>query len=243
MPSLLRRVKSLFAPHDKKCEIPVMLAEKDNYLATHVELPSLAPARSRKALRRYEYDYHNVSPVAATPYFPATPHPSICLPASLLTIALGLSDHGAVGLAFLASGQHECLQGQKRTQSYTDSKRNSDADEDVKWPTVHANSPVARGSSSMPVSRTSGRTGTPQPLPQPEIYYLPTNSSVSVNTVGIAHAQRFPPPQASLQQRPQQPYRQYGHGRRLDDDRDRLGLSERKGEWTGGIHYKLDTPG
>ena len=142
-----------------------------------------------------------------------------------------------------ASGQHECLQGQKRTQSYTDSKRNSDADEDVKWPTVHANSPVARGSSSMPVSRTLGRTGTPQPLPQPGIHYLPTNSSVSVNTVGIAHAQRFPPPQASLQQRLQQPYRQYGHGRRLDDDRDRLGLSERKGEWTGGIHYKLDTPG
>ena len=72
MPSLLKRVKSLFAPqHDKKREIPFALAEKDDYLATHVELPSLAPARSRRALRRYEYDYSSVSPVTATPVFPA----------------------------------------------------------------------------------------------------------------------------------------------------------------------------
>ena len=72
-----------------------MLAEKDNYLATHVELPSLAPARSRKALRRYEYDYHNVSPVAATPYFPAV---SV---KALLTAAYDPSHYLAPSVRFL----------------------------------------------------------------------------------------------------------------------------------------------
>lgn len=109
-------------------------------------------------------------------------------------------DHGAVGLALLASGQHECLQGQKRNQSNTGSKQSSDGDKDVKRPTAHVNGLVARGSSSMPVSRASSRTGTPQPLPQPGTHYSPTNSSVSVNSVGITHAQPFTPPQASAQQ-------------------------------------------
>ena len=72
MPSILKRVKSFFVPHfDKKREIPLVAAEKDDYLVTRVELPSLAPARSRRALRRYEYDYSSVSPVAAAPIFPA----------------------------------------------------------------------------------------------------------------------------------------------------------------------------
>jgi transcription factor SFP1 len=110
-------------------------------------------------------------------------------------------DHGAVGLALLASGQHECLQGQKRNQSNTGSKQGADGDKDIKRPTTTlTNGLVSRASSSMPVSRASSRTGTPQPLPQPGIHYSPTNSSVSVNTVGMTHAQPFTPPQASAQQ-------------------------------------------
>lgn len=73
MPSLLRRVKSFFVPrlHDKKRDVPLVLAEKDDYLAMIVVLPSLAPSRLRRALRRYEYDSPSVSPVATSPVFPA----------------------------------------------------------------------------------------------------------------------------------------------------------------------------
>ena len=110
-------------------------------------------------------------------------------------------DHGAVGLALLASGQHECLQGQKRNQSNTGSKQGADGDKDIKRPTsTLTNGLVSRASSSMPVSRASSRTGTPQPLSQPGVHYSPTNSNVSVNSVGMTHAQPFTPPQASAQQ-------------------------------------------
>ena len=71
MVSFLQRVKTLFA-RDKKHEIPLVLTEAD-CLAMHViDLPGLAPARSRKALRRYEYEYHNthLGPPELVPIFP-----------------------------------------------------------------------------------------------------------------------------------------------------------------------------
>ncbi|KAK2464962.1 hypothetical protein APHAL10511_003038 [Amanita phalloides] len=104
-------------------------------------------------------------------------------------------DHGAVGLALLASGQHECLQGQKRNQSNSGSKQSADGDKDMKR-TVPKGL-VARGSSSMPVSRASSRTGTPQPLQQPGSHYSPTNSSLNT---AVTHAQPFTPPHSSQQQ-------------------------------------------
>ncbi|KAF8633124.1 hypothetical protein AX15_001504 [Amanita polypyramis BW_CC] len=106
-------------------------------------------------------------------------------------------DHGAVGLALLASGQHECLQGQKRNQ--TNSKQNTDGDKDTKQPIVNSGL-TSRGSSSVPVSRAASRTGTPQPLlpSQGQGHYSPTNTNVS--NIGVTHAQPFTPPQAGSQQ-------------------------------------------
>ncbi|PFH52511.1 hypothetical protein AMATHDRAFT_2227 [Amanita thiersii Skay4041] len=120
-------------------------------------------------------------------------------------------DHGAVGLALLASGQHECLQGQKRGQhhqSATSGTQGPDGDKDGRRRSIQSPS---RGSASMPVSRATSRTGTPQPLPQqppnqqvPAQHYSPMNANVSVpggiNALGMTQAQPFTPPQANASQ-------------------------------------------
>jgi len=118
-------------------------------------------------------------------------------------------DHGAVGLALLASGQHESLQGQKRNQhSNAASPPPGDEKEFKRRLSGHSINLAGRGSASMPVSRASSRTGTPQPLPQshlPGSHYSPTNTNATVsmptgiNTMGITHAQPFTPPQAGSQ--------------------------------------------
>jgi len=114
-------------------------------------------------------------------------------------------DHGAVGLALLASGQHECLQGQKRNQQSNASspQPSDDNNKDLKRRTsAHSVGLGSRGSASMPVSRASSRTGTPQPMPQG--HYSPTNANATINglnnnAMSIAHAQPFTPPQANAQ--------------------------------------------
>ncbi|KIL63695.1 hypothetical protein M378DRAFT_179145 [Amanita muscaria Koide BX008] len=118
-------------------------------------------------------------------------------------------DHGAVGLALLASGQHECLQGQKRNHNSASSQQNGEEKDIKRRSSVHLVGMTSRGSSSMPVSRASSRTGTPQPLPQSPLagsHYSPPNANASIsvpagiNTMGITHAQPFTPPQAGSQQ-------------------------------------------
>ncbi len=70
MVSFFQRVKTLFA-RDKKREMPIILTEAD-YLAMHViELPGLEPTRSKKTLRRHEYEYYNTNrPLELVPIFP-----------------------------------------------------------------------------------------------------------------------------------------------------------------------------
>jgi hypothetical protein len=90
MVSFFHRIKTLFA-RDKKREIPLILTKAD-YLAMHViELPGLEPTRSKKTLRRYEYEYHNAAnPPELVPIFPGVSILAIAL-RSNLTIALSLS--------------------------------------------------------------------------------------------------------------------------------------------------------
>ncbi len=85
MVSFFQRVKTLFA-RDKKREMPIILTEAD-YLAMHViELPGLEPTRSKKTLRRHEYEYYNTNrPLELVPIFPGV---SIL---SLLSIAIRFS--------------------------------------------------------------------------------------------------------------------------------------------------------
>ncbi|KAF8630574.1 hypothetical protein AX17_005386 [Amanita inopinata Kibby_2008] len=125
-------------------------------------------------------------------------------------------DHGAVGLALLASGQHECLQGQKRGQHQSSSSSTqqaaADGDKDGRRKSVIAQTTglMGRGSASMPVSRASSRTGTPQPLPQQSqtpaanSHYPSINANMSmpvgINSLGLTQAQPFTPPKANSSQ-------------------------------------------
>lgn len=140
-------------------------------------------------------------------------------------------DHGAIGLALLASGQHECLSVGKRhgtTRSNLHHHNNS----------LYGSTQSVRGSVSVPVSRAgsvpSSRVGTPQPQQQqklPMTAILPHNlftitGSVSTpanstpNSIhtptGSSHASPLPSPLGSpdegdedqlhaMQQQQQQP--------------------------------------
>jgi len=87
-------------------------------------------------------------------------------------------DHGAIGLALLASGQHECLGvGKRHSTTRPISQHNNN---------VYGSTQSVRGSVSVPVSRAgsvpTSRVGTPQPQHLPK---LPTSAILPQNLFSI----------------------------------------------------------
>lgn len=130
-------------------------------------------------------------------------------------------DHGAIGLALLASGQHECLGVGKRHGTTRNSHHNN----------VYGSTQSVRGSVSVPVSRAgsvpNSRVGTPQPqqqqqklpstiLPQ-NLFNLPGGLSTPVNSTpnsavhtptGSSHPSPLPSPRGSPDEVDEQPSHQ-----------------------------------
>jgi len=118
-------------------------------------------------------------------------------------------DHGAVGLALLASGQHECLGvGRRHGTTRPISHHNNN---------VYGSTQSVRGSVSVPVSRAgsvpSSRVGTPQPQQPPKnptsailpqnLFSVPLNGPTPANSTpnstihtptGSSHASPLPSP-------------------------------------------------
>lgn len=128
-------------------------------------------------------------------------------------------EHGAVGLAMLASGQHECLAGSSR---HHHGGHNVDGDKRVSTSAQGSADREGRrriigkgGSMSVPVSRatSTSRTGTPVPLPTYSMTYYGQQSQSQAAQQAQAgqaqptQAQPFTPPSAqSLTQQLQQQY-------------------------------------